>query len=132
MTPMQNKPQLSAELADGIMEIINRHGENTLEGGIYWNKQLGWNKKGSTAYNAEEECRKEVQQYLATALGEQKKAINDEWLYQKANDHDARIRADERKAVLAEVEGWIKEVQYDGMIDAEIMIQWIQTMKGKK
>lgn len=67
-----NEPQLSVELADGVMEIIDRHGENTSEGGIYWNKEYGWDKKGSTAYNAEEECKKEVQSFLAQELERQR------------------------------------------------------------
>ena len=33
----------------------------------------------------------------------------DSWLNQKTNDHDARIRADERQKVLAEIDGWLDE-----------------------
>lgn len=117
---MKNEPQLSAEMEKRFDEEFVQVCTNNDEGGHYDYPSLNTSSPI------------EIKNFLATALEEQKKAINDEWLYQKANDHDARIRADERKAVLAEVEGWIKAVQYDGMIDAEIMIQWIQTMKGKK
>lgn len=54
------------EASHKIMEIVNRHGENTSEGEIYWNREYGWDKKNSNKYNAEEDCRKEIAQFIAT------------------------------------------------------------------
>lgn len=98
---MQSKPQLSAEIEKLFdeeftvaeiwgMPLPNYNGRKI----IYEDEAL----------NAVKEHNKKVKHFLATALEEQRKAINDEWLYQKANDHDARIRADERAKVLREVE----------------------------
>lgn len=72
---MQNDaPKLASKIADEIMEIINRHGENTSEGCIYWNKTFCWDKgKYSPLYNAEEECRTEVRNHIATELERQRR-----------------------------------------------------------
>ncbi len=72
---MQNKSQSSVDISKGIIEIVNRHGENTREGDILWDKDFGWDNEGSTAYNAEEECRKEIEAFLTVALDGHKKEI---------------------------------------------------------
>ena len=42
----------------------------------------------------------ELENFIATELAKARKEVNDEWMNQKANDHDARIRADERARVI--------------------------------
>ena len=56
---------------------------------------------------------------IATELDAVRKEVNDEWMNQKANDHDARIRADERRKVLEMIQRNINaphtdEVEPDG------------------
>lgn len=129
-----NEPQLSAEIQKRITEIIDEyvisHKGNAqcrcIEGarGHLRAKLFGlfdtFSQKHKGAAKIvvcpkcnypEESCKCVTPEAIATALEEQKKAINDEWLYQKANDHDARIRADERQKVLAEVESWLVDIQ---------------------
>jgi len=46
---------------------------------------------------------------------DERRKVNDEWMYQKANDHDARIRADERREILE----LLKKVEAEQWKDAE-------------
>lgn len=44
---------------------------------------------------------------------------------------DNNARSDERRKVLAEVEWWIEKVQYEGMIDAQTMLDWLAQLRAK-
>jgi len=46
---------------------------------------------------------------------DERRKVNDEWMYQKANDHDARIRAEERREILE----LLKKVEAEQWKDAE-------------
>lgn len=57
-------------LAEEINDLLNIHAENTSESEIYWNKQLGWDKKGSTGYNAEKDWIEALRSLLADFVKE--------------------------------------------------------------
>lgn len=79
-----NKPQLSAKMEKRLLDLL----------------PLG----------LDDWIVEDIKHFLATALEEQRQ----EFINQKANQHDAMVRVDERAKVLSEVDGWLDEMKkYD-------------------
>lgn len=86
---MQNKPQLSAEMEKRLEKFLT--------------DTWGWSYEYGEWLDSESQPIggiKDLKHFLATALEEQKQ----EFINQKANQHDAMVRADEREKVLSEVD----------------------------
>lgn len=65
-------------------------------------------------YNEVVQCHKCGQVFVsATELDAVRKEVNERWMNQKANDHDARIRADERREILELVKERIADNNFE-------------------